>query len=444
MKRIATIILLIITTDFGVYAQWECPSRLGATLKPIGDSNLMWSSEITTSAGWIKNNYAGNTMVFLGLNYGIGKSSFYLEGGLKAWTRGTNKELSFSDDAGETVTHKSDRTSKILPGLREAFYRYNGDNSTLTLGLQSAKGDEDYLLNERIVGANYSLRTGNFRLNAIGGSVMQEFARNGRFCTLGYLYNDIVVGRPRSFVGNDFGDTNFGMATFSFLPEKAVDEFGNESSPLFSLDKIGGVAYTEFGRQINKTVFSSGLYSELNIAGIQLKPEVLYQYSDNNKAVIYNVSAEKKIQWGASQNTSLYARYLGYSAIDNGARPVNSFSNLFMGDMLRQDVLENPVVMLGVKHSFSSIKTSIKIQGVMQTKASTLGGNYGFVPDYYTSPLTKMKELDFGVSKNFGKYVLVNAMVGMLDYPNLELTNMVLHYNHVQTMCGKLEFRFTF
>lgn len=87
---------------------------------------------------------------------------------------------------------------------------------------------------------------------------------------------------------------------------------------------------------------------------------------------------------------------------------------------------------------------SLKIQGVMQTKASSMGGDYGFVTDDYSSPLTKMKELDFGLSKNFGKSLLVNATVGMLDYPNLELTDLTLHYNHVQTMFGRLELRFTF
>jgi len=444
MKRLTTIILLVIVANCCAYAQWECPSRLGATLKPMGNSNFMLGTEITTSAGWIKNNYAGNAMVFIGLNYGTGRSNFYLEGGVKAWMRGTNKELSFSDDANATVTHKSDRTSKILPGLREAFYRYNGESSTFTLGLQSAKGDEEYLLNERIVGANYALSSGNIKFNAIAGSVMQDFARNGRFCTLGYLYNDIVVGRPRSFVGNAFGDTNFGMLTLSFLPEKKTDEFGSSPSPLISLDKIGGTVYSEFGSKINNAVYIGGIYSELNLGGIQLKPEFLYQSSKNNNALIYNFTAEKLFQWSAMQNTRVYARYLGYNAISAGARPINSFSNLFMGDMLRQDVLENPVLILGLKHSFSAIKTSIKVQGIIQTKASSLGGDYGFVVDDYSSPLTKMRELDLGLSKNFGKSLLVNAMIGMLDYPTLELTNDILHYNHVQTMCGRIEFRFIF
>jgi hypothetical protein len=125
MKRILTIIFMI-AAYCGAFAQWECPSRLGAALKPLSNSNFMLGTEVTSSVGWIKNNYAGNAMIFLGLNYGTGKSSFYVEGGLKAWMRGTNKELDFSEDAGETVTHKSDRTSRFLPGLREGFLSIYG------------------------------------------------------------------------------------------------------------------------------------------------------------------------------------------------------------------------------------------------------------------------------------------------------------------------------
>src|SRR5574344_1200471 len=443
MRKIA-VSILISTICIVADAQWECPSRLGGALKQIGSSNFMWSGEITASGGWIKDNYATNAMGFFGLDYTSGSNTFYVEGGVKAWMRGTDRELSYSDDAGSTVTHRKDNTNSVLLGLREAFYKYSGANNTIVLGLQSAHGDDQYLLNERVLGANYTLRTGKIKLNVVEGTVMQHFARNGRFCTLGYLYNDIVVGRPRSFVGNDFGDTNFGMATLSYIPEKGDDGFDMDGGSVFSFDKIGAAVYGEFGRKINKPLLSTGVYSDLSIAGIQFKPEIIMQFAKNNRAVIYDLTAEKMFNWSASQTTRMYARYLGYSSIDKDARPINSFSNIFMGDVLRQDVLETPVVMLGIKHSFTSIKTSIKIQGVIQTKASSMGGYYGFVTDDYSSPLTKMKELDFGVSKNFGKVLLVNAMFGMLDYPNLEETESVLHYNEVQTMFGRLEFRLTF
>lgn len=442
--RKVIIMMTMLTATVAVNAQWECPSRLGSTLKPVGSTNLLWSAEVTASGGWIKDNYAGNVMGIIGLNYGTGKSSFYVEGGLKAWTRGTGETMTYTDDAGETYYTKKDSRSSVTPGLREAFYRYSSDNNTFTLGLQSTKSDDPYLLNERIVGANYTLHTGNFKLNLIGGSVMEAFARNGRFCTYGYLYNDIVAGRPRSFVGNDFGDTNVGMFTLSYSPTQNVDEFGNGESSLLSLDKIGLVGYSEFGRKITNTLYTGGLYSEISLAGIQLKPEVLYQGVTGNRAIIYNFTVEKDIPWSDTQNTRIYGRYVGYSAIDNGARPINSFSNLFMGDALHQDVLEAPLVMLGIKHSFTAIKTSIKLQGILQTKASAMGGDYGYVTDSYATPLTKMKELDIALGKNFGNHLLVNAMFGMLDFPTLEHTDNVLHYNQVQTMFGRVECRFTF
>ena len=443
MKKIFIVIILL-AVNGGIYAQWECPSRLGTSIQPIGNSDFSWGAEVTTSGGWIKDNYASNIMGILGLNYGTRKNSFYLEGGLKLWTRGTNKNISYSDDGFETFTTKPDNRSSVMAGLREAFYRYSGESNTLTIGLQSAKGDDSYLINERVVGVNYTFRTGVIKFNAIGGSVMEAFARNGRFCTYGYLYNDIVVGRPRSYVGNNFGDTNFGMLTMSLSPEKNVDEFGGLVANVFSLDKIGVVGYSEFGKKTSHAVMSGGFYSELSLCGIQFKPEVLYQASVNNHAIIYNITAEKILNWNESQSTRIYTQYVGFTSVDKNARPINSFSNLFLGDALHQDVLEAPVIMLGVKHSFTKIKTSIKIQGVLQTKASVMGGDYGFVKDDYTSPLTKMKELDFSVGKNIGKHLLVNALFGLLDFPSLEHTESVLHYNHIQTMYGRLECRWTF
>lgn len=423
MKKIL-ILLTIVTLSLHVSAQWECPSRLGATLKPIGSSDLMWSAEITGSAGWIKDKSAANTMAIVGLNYGKDKNSLYVEGGLKAWGQ--------------------DSRSSVMAGLREAFYRYSGEKNTLTLGLQSARSDDPYLFNERVMGANYTYRSNNIKLNVAGGSVMEAFARNGRFCTYGFLYNDVVVGRPRSFVGNDFGDTNMGLVTLAYTPTKSTDDFGDANPAFLSLDKIGVAAYTEYGRKVTNTLTMGGLYSEIALGGITLKPEILYQSTKSNNAVIYNLTAEKTFHWSDKQTTRFYGQYVGYTPIDESARPVNTFSNLFMGDALHQDVLEAPLVLLGIKHSFTSIKTSIKLQGVMQTKASAMGGDYGFVTDDYTSPLTKMKELELSVSKNFGKHLLVNALLGALEFPSLEHTYNVLHYNHIQTMYGRMEFRFTF
>lgn len=436
--------VLMLTVSCSAAAQWECPSRLGGLLKPIGQSDFSWGAEITTSAGWRKDNYAGNLMGFMGLNYTKGANTFYVEGGVKTWVRGSSKQYSYADNDTAVATHKDDRTDKVMLGLREAFYRYSGAKNTLTLGLQSAKSDDPYLLNERIVGVNYIYLSNKFKLNVLGGSVMQEFARNGRFCTMGYLYNDIVVGRPRLLLSNHFGKTNFAMVTAAFMPEKSTDEFGSGAQSLFSLDKIGAVAYSEFGSVLPHPVALGGLYSELNFADIILKPEVLVQTSKGNNALVYNVTAEKMFTWSPKQTTRLFAQYFGYTAIDKGAKAVNSFSNLFLGDVLRQDVLDGPLVSVGIKHSFTPLKLSLKLQGTMQTKASTMGGDWGFIKDDVGSQLTRMKELDLSASKNFGKNWWLNATFGLLDYPDLIVTDYVLSYKQQHTTFGKLECRFTF
>ena len=62
-----------------------------------------------------------------------------------------------------------------------------------------------------MIGANYRLSIGNIDFNLLGGSVLKEFARNGTFCTLGYLYN-IIPARNRAILGKDFGQTNLSMS----------------------------------------------------------------------------------------------------------------------------------------------------------------------------------------------------------------------------------------
>lgn len=433
MRRLFCIVLMMI--NLTAFAQWECSSRLGAGLKPIGTSKFMWGAELTASGGWIHGDLAGNLMAYLGLNYTIGKNNFYVEGGGKAWLRGTPK----LDEDNGTYSFKGN----LLPGLREAWYKFDGKVNELTIGLQPVTGDESYLVNERMIGLKYVLHTHQIKFNVTGGTVMQDFARNGRFCTLGYLYNDVVAGRPRSLIGYKFGETDFAMVSLAYIPEKkSDDEFGDAGSKVFSFDKVGAVGYGEFGKLIPQLVIQSGLYAQMTLAGIEIKPEVLLQTVKKNIAFIYCLSLDKKFQWTKPQVTRLYAQYIGYVGLsDSLSRPINSFSNLFMGDALRLDVADAPLVIVGVKHSFNSIKLSIKVQGAMQTKASVVGGDYGFMQDYYTSPLFPMKELDFAVAKNFGKHLWLSGTFGLLHYPSLEHTGNYLHYNNIQTFFGKLECR---
>ncbi len=427
----ATLMILMLLFATSAHAQWECPSRLGGSLKPIGASNLMWAGELTTGAGYVGNYGVGNAMGFVGLDYSKNKYTFYLEGGAKSWLR--LDEVNYNNQSSF--------------GMREAFYRYTGDKNRVTIGLQSMRGQDHFLLNERVAGVNYQGAFGSWTLNALGGSVMNHFARNGTFCTLGYLYN-IVPGRERALIGRSFGQTNLAMLTLSYKPSQKkenVDEFGTgdilsgEVKPsLFSVKNAGAVAYTEFGSWTENSPLLAGLFAELSLSGVTVKPEILLQSATNNQALLYSVSADKQWSWNNGQITRLYSRYLGYNAIDRGAVPVNSFSNVFAGEVLRLDAIEMPFLQMGLKHSFPRLKASVKLQYAMQT---------GVVNGYLTDPFggeinpCRMQELDFTLSKNLGKYVLINASVGSLTYPTMPYTVV---YEKTRSLWAKAEMRITF
>ncbi|MBP1664754.1 MAG: iron-sulfur binding protein [Bacteroidetes bacterium] len=351
-KRNVISVVLIMFFAVQGYAQWECPSRMGAALKPIGGSNLMWTSEITTSGGFIGDYKIANLMLFGGLDYSINHHTFYVEGGVKNWVR--NDSLNITN------------SQALKFGMREAFYRYSNDNNKLTLGLQSTKSDDYFLINERMAGANYKATFGNFNLNLLGGSVLKQASRNGTFCTVGYLIN-VVPGRERALIGNKFGQTNVSMVSLTYVPSSGgSDEFSSEfsssdiSKSIFKLNEVGGLAYYEFGSGKTISPFITGIYGSASLAGINLKPELLYQAAENNHALLYNIEVNKDINWSGGQLTKLMARYYGLHEISDGAVALNSYSNVFAGDVLRLDALELPFFQAGIKHSFPTIKSSVK------------------------------------------------------------------------------------
>lgn len=432
--KIVPVLLILLSVPTLSRAQWECPSRLGGSLQPIGQSNLMWAGEVTTSAGTISNQGLANAMVFGGLDYSVNNNTFYVEGGFKSWYR-----FDSSDRSGNNGSNF---------GLREAFYRNSGNNHSFTLGLQSTKSDDYFLVNERMVGANYRVGFGNFSLNLLGGSVLKEFARNGTFCTLGYLYN-VVSGRDRAIIGNSFGQTNLAMASLTWKP-KSKDAMGDFASndglgvtkkpSLFGINSAGLLMYHEFGNWTVYNTIESGVYADINLLNFSLKPEVLLQSGTGNNALIYSFSADKQISWGSGQLTKLFGRYVGMHKIDATAIATPSFSNIFAGEVLRLDALDMPFFQAGIKHSFPSLKASIKLQGALQTGTVT-----GFTADDYNTSPSRMKEFDLTLSKNIGKFLLINATAGYVSYPLMTTDEQAyLKYIPKNSAWGKVELRFTF
>jgi hypothetical protein len=420
-KLILTGILSWIVSGL-TFAQWECPSQLAAYLKPVGKSNIYWSGELTGGTGYLTNNLIGNGMGLVGLDWSFGKSTIYAEGGIKYWNR-------YDLDA-------SASTDNFHAGIRELYYQYKWQPATLTLGIQSARLDDDFLLNERIFGVNYKLSQGKWTMNLLGGSVTKDFARNGTFCNVGYLY-DILPGRQRALIGNAFGQTNLAAATLKYQPHKtsgkaktaaqenefSASEFGGSLDPSmeskatsFKVESVGAVTYSEFGDWINQPFLTAGLFAQTEWGkGWSFKPEILFQSATDNNAIIYSLKLEKMFE-GEHTRTNLNIRYLGKTNIDTNAKILNSFSNIFAGDVIRLDALDSPFIQAGIKHSFPKQKIHFKAQFANQFNDN------------------EMCEFDLEAGKKFGKKLQVNLLSGYVR-SNLLTDNALM---------GRIEFRYYF
>lgn len=416
--RYIAILLFTITISTPLFSQWECRTQLSPHLKPLFKSDVYWASELTLGVGYLNNNALLNTMGFVGFDYSKKKSTIYAELGYKFWDR-----YDFNIDK---------NFYKGQFGIRELFYQYRGEKWRVTAGVQTASFDDFYLLNERMLGVNYKYNNNGWSLNFNGGSVIKGFARNGIFCSVGYLY-DIIPGRDLPLLGNAPGQTNFAGATFMFNPSKhkssksaPADEFSSSEFDSFTsdetpkkssinLENIGLVTYSEFGGWVDNPLFASGLFLNLNLPlKIVLKPELLYQLSKGNNGLIYTIALEKGMTLSKSK-ASLGAKFLGMYAIDPLAKPMNSFSNMFLGDVLRLDARDIPMFQVNGKISFPSIRFHIKLQ-----HSASIAG--------------KMRETDIEFGKRFGKNIQLIAIGGYVSSDS----------HNINTSLGRIEFRFSF
>jgi len=416
MRKLLLTVLFAWTFTSFLFAQWECPSQLAAYLKPIGKSNLYWSSELTGGTGYLTNNLIGNGMALVGLDWSSGKSTFYAEGGFKYWNR-------YNRDDSQDYSNQH-------AGIRELYYQYKANQGSLTVGIHSARLDDDFLLNERVAGANLRINRGKWSMNLLGGTVTKDFARNGTFCNVGYLYN-IFPERQRALIGNEFGQTNMASFSLKYQPGKtgktkaSEDEFSSDefSDKLdknkvsnIKLESVGAVLYHEFGGWVSQSFVSGGLFAQAEWGnGWYFKPEILFQSATNNRAVIYNFHLEKSFE-GEKNRTSISLRYVGKTNIDTDAHILNSFSNIFAGDVIRLDAIDASFIQAGIKYNFPESKIHLKAQF-----ASQLTDN-------------NMKECDFEIGKKFGKHLQINALSGMAK--SSLLSN--------DAFLGRIEFRYYF
>jgi len=358
-------------------AQWNCPSKLGEFVKPIPYTPVKLGIELVGSGGFIGDNYFGFFAGIAGIEYTIKQHTFYVEGGVKTWGR---------HDLGINQTYHNS-----YGGFREAYYRYLQKKLSLRVGIQTITLDDDYLVNDRAAGVNFGFDYKKLSFQAAGGSVMKHFSRNGLFCNVGYVYD--ILHRDRGLMGNRLFETNFGAITLSY----------NNKDITMGLNKIGIALYDEFGSRIDTNVFMGGFYATVTLPfDIELTPEVLYQNSLSNDALLYSIGFRKMFRFENTQRLEIRARMLLSTEIDKGAGIRNSFSNLFLGDVIRLEAQDLPLYQASVRYSIPKHSLHFKVQ--------------------YTAEfdLHGLSELDLSIAIKILKQIQLSAIGGYLKSPGLK------------------------
>ena len=438
--KVFVLLALLFAMPDSVLGQWECRSKLPAHLKAISSKfPLYWSAELAIGLGRLNDRNIVNTLFFVGLNYTTGKHRLYSEGGCKMWRSNENGEV-----------YKKKRL-----GPRELFYGYQTEKTMVIIGFQSLVLGDYFLVNERGSGISMTQSFGNLTLDTRLASVDKDFSRYGTFCSVRYLY-DIIPGRQIVLPGDGFGDTNLGGLVLTWRPsrkssEKAViepeqtedsrlDEFeefesSNEFDEFQSTDEFEEFAEFDSSNNISNIVskdkesilkeaglilyseFYFGIMAELEpFWKIRFQPEILYQYIDNENALIYHLQAINEYIWRSGSRSIFNLIYYGKYAIDDDAQAKLSFGNLFAGETARLDAIDMPFVQAAFKHNFPSVRLHFKIQYVYQLEANHIN------------------EIDLAVGKTFGKFLKITCMFGRIQADPLDETYYL----------GRAEIRVTF
>lgn len=396
------ILACFLATTVPVTAQWECRSKLGAHLKPlIKDFPLLWAVEQTSGAGWMNDRHIRNIMLFAGLDYSFNKNQIYFEGGSKGWYNSLKGPDSYLDE------HKRKIFQQQRFGIREGFYRYNNKTAMITAGFHSMTFGDYFLVNERGLGISYIQELKNFKLFITGASVLKDFSRYGSFCSVQYEYN-LLKDRNLAYIGEKIGETNFAGFVVRWSPEKkksGSEEFNEFSTPDKEkiLKEAGLVFYNEFGTGIDTMQTDYGIMSHWNFPGkLFLESEVLHQYKPNNQTLIYHLNLSRQFNLGKKGQAEFSLAYYGDYQIKGGSMSYSSFSNLFIGEVMRMDIMDLPLYQFSAKYQIPKWKTQIKFQSAQQFTDQNIS------------------EYDIAVGKTFFNHAKLTMMLCRMDAETLE------------------------
>jgi len=446
--RFKILVIVIVSLSFSLdgFSQWTCRSKLANHLKPFNQKfPLSWAIEATAGHGFMNDREITNTMMFLGLDYSFGKHQFYFEGAMKGWRN--------------TLDKKNDSFyNKRYPGIRDGFYKYYNDNSSIIIGFQQFLAGDYFLIKEKAVGLSYKRNIGRIDLDVNVGSVLKDYSRFGSFCSVHYLYN-VVRDRHYPYLGENFGDSNFASFVVKYTPSKSkrekkskennsddefdeFEDFGSESSddefsdefeefdekPINNKSSVinylknkllyetGFVLYKEFGYGIDSLKIYPGVFANFTLPfNFSLKTEFLHQEIENNRALITHFKLTKSYKWKKGNRTSFALAYYGKHNFDVNAKALMSFSNLFIGEVMRLDVFDMPLYQISAKHNFPKIRLHVKLQAVRQMHDD------------------EISEINIAIGKTFFKSVKLTTMFSKMEANSLDETFYM----------GRLEMRIT-
>ncbi len=449
-KSLLIVLVIFFVNIYTASAQMDCRSMLGAHLTPFKkDGTILWAVEGTMAPGLMTSPYdsLNNTklnggMLLAGLDFGFmhNKSHIYLEGGYKNWQ---NSEF----------VDTSNFTDSKHFGMRQAFYSYNNNNTSIKLGLHETRLGDFFLIDERILGASVDQEIGAFTINARVGTVNKSFARMGKFCSNRHLYS--LVHDFTEKIGEKVGETNLAGFVINWNPhyKKAevikegsdefsdnndefssddeftnsnddfhenhdFNEFGNsddfsnqevsEKKQQIKINNVGIIFYDEFGSEeyIPNNKFYTGVLVDFDLPfGFIMQTGGIYQNMKSNNNIVYIAKLAKSKTWNNASMTKISGAYIGKYNIDENAVFQPLFSNLFIGEIMRMDATEFPLWQAMIKHRFpGKLKFHVALKAVGQIEDAK----------------TNEQDIEFGLLafKNHLKLTLIGSRVETLALPN--------------------------
>ena len=179
------------------------------------ESPLSWATEFESGGGILNDRLLNNEMGFAALELYFDNFLVYAEGGFKYWS-------TWEDDI---------QLSKFRTGMREFYINSFTQDYTFKLGLQSIQFQDKFIFNERALAAYYNWKSSGAIFEAALGTVADNFARNGTFCSKCFQY-DFVQNRPRPILADNAFEENFMALVLTIDPEKlnAVEASTNSNT----------------------------------------------------------------------------------------------------------------------------------------------------------------------------------------------------------------------